>query len=71
MIKKFHFQKADGGIEFIGFDDEKRIYSTSYLANCNGMDSTSVKRKEIRKLEKACIELGYKQATYLNPKFEK
>ena len=68
MVKMFHFKHQDAGISFIGWDDEKKIYSQDYYANvgiCNAEESKHVSFKEVKRLTKACIDLGFKKVSYL------
>ena len=68
MIKMFHFKHQDAGISFIGWDDEKKIYSQDYYANvgiCNAEESKHIKLRDVKRLTKACIDLGFKKVSYL------
>lgn len=75
MLKMFHFKHSDGGISFIGWDDAKKIYSRQYYANvgiCNAEESTHVRLFEIKFMTQQCIDLGYKEVSYLkNDKLNK
>lgn len=75
MLKMFHFKHSDGGISFIGWDDQKKIYSRQYYANvgiCNAEESKHVKYSEVKRLTQSCIDLGYKEVSYLkNDKLNK
>lgn len=66
--KMFHFKHADAGITFIGWNEEKKVYSTSYYANVglmNAEESTHVKLKEVKLMTENCKKLGFKEVTYL------
>lgn len=64
----FHFKHQDGGITFIGWNEEKEVYSTSYYANVgllNANESKYVQLKEVRRLTQWCKNQGYKEVAYL------
>ena len=68
MLKMYHFKHSDGGITFIGFDDEKKIFSRQYYANvgiCNAEESKHVKLSEVKRITKSCEQLGFKEVSYL------
>ena len=68
MLKMYHFKHQDSGISFIGWDDEKKIYSQDYYANvgiCNAEESKHVKLSEVKRMTASCIALGFKKVSYL------
>ena len=72
MNKMFHFKHSDGGISFIGWNEEKKVYSRQYYANVgimNAEESKHVRYKDIMLFTYNCEKLGFKEVTYL-PKEE-
>ena len=68
MLKMYHFKHSDCSITFIGWDDEKKIYSQDYYANvglCNAEESKHVKYRDVLRMIKSCERLGFKEVTYL------
>lgn len=66
--KMFHFKHSDGGITFIGWNDNAKVYSTQYYANvgiCNAEESKHIKLREVKLLTNNCILNGYKEVAYL------
>ena len=68
MKMMFHHKKSNGGIDFVGFDTEKRVYSTDYYANVgllNAGESRHTTLREVRTLTKKCAQDGFRLVTYL------
>lgn len=68
MNHMYHYKHSDGGITFIGWNDEHRVYSTQYYANvgiCNAEESKHVRLKEVRQMTQNCQKLNYSEVTYL------
>lgn len=67
--KMYHFKHmTTGGITFIGFNDEKKVYSQDYYANvgiCNAEESKLTSLTTVKKLYQSCVEMGFKKVTYL------
>lgn len=64
----YHFKKSDGGIVFIGYNDDEKVYSRQYYANVgimNTEESTHTSLRAVKKLTQSCIDLGYKEVDYL------
>ena len=64
----YHFKHSDGSISFIGWNEEKKVYSVNYYANVgllNAVESRLVKFREIKIFANNCRLLGYKQVEYL------
>lgn len=69
MKRMYHFKHSDGSISFIGWDNEKKIYSQDYYANvgiCNAEESKHVILKMVKELTEGCVKLNYKKVTYLD-----
>lgn len=64
-----HKTPSTGGIQFIGWDDERKVYSTDYYANVgimNAAESTHVTLKKVRELRKELAATpGYTEVQYL------
>ena len=68
MLRMYHFKHQDGSISFIGWDDQRKIFSRDYYANvgiCNAEESKHVKYSEVKRLVQSCIDLGFKEVSYL------
>jgi len=68
MRNLYHHKKTNGGLDFIGWNDEAMVYSRQYYANVgimNAEESNHTTYKEIKRLTQWCINQGYKEVSYL------
>lgn len=68
MRKMFRFRKSNGGVSYVGVDNERKIYSTDYFANVgilNCDEPKNVRLKDIKAIISDCVDKGYKEVTYL------
>lgn len=67
-MKMYSFKKADAGMVFIGFDDNRKVFSRNYYANVgllNCDEPMPVKLKELKAIENDVVSKGYEEVTYL------
>lgn len=68
MKLEFQFKQSNGNIKYVGFDTDKKVYSTDYYANV-GLFSAHYPMNVNLALIKALIEKlqknGYNKVTYL------
>lgn len=68
MVVMYHHKKSNGGLDYIGYDTDKKVYSNDYYANVGIMNAEQSKHttlQGIKILTKMCIDNGYTKVTYL------
>lgn len=64
----YHHKKSNGGIDYVGWNEQHKVYSRQYYANVGIMNAEESKHttlKEVKRLLQWCIANGYKEVTYL------
>lgn len=68
MNKMIHFKHSDCSITYVGWNDEKKVYSLNYYANvgiCNAEESKHTSWRKVLSMIESCKHLGYTEVTYL------
>ena len=68
MVLMFHHKKSDGGINFVGWDTETKVYSVQYYANVgilNAEESKHTTLKEVKEFVRMLVRNGFREVTYL------